>query len=1072
MITKRFKTNIIQIYTIVLLTAIYCFSPLKGYCQSKRTIHGKVVSAENTKPLSGATVSIKGSNNQVNTGTNGSFIIQVAAGELLEISFVGYESKEIHVNTSLSSRPEIALKPANSSLQEVEVVSTGYQRLPKERATGSFSYVNEEMTNRRVGTDLISRLEDMSAGLAFNRNGKTSSSFNIRGQNTLYASSKPLIVIDNFPYEGDLNTVNPNDVESVTLLKDAAAASIWGARAGNGVLVITTKKGKFDSAPKVDFNSNYTIGSKRDLFYRPKISLNDYIDLEQTLFETGFYKNMETAVAKTALSPVVELLILGREGKMIPDEVSRQIGIYRTQDIREQQAAFLERKSSASQISLNISGGGNLQRYFLSAGLDRSLSNSVGNGYKRLTINGQNTYHFNPKLELSLGLNFTRSITDNNAPAIFSFYPYGILQDEQGNPSPINRYLRAPFTADAVSKGLLDWQYRPLQELNLADNQSKLSDYRINGNLKYKIIPTLSAELLYNYSGSRQVQRNIQSAQNYMARDMVNRYTEIKADGTFSRPVPIGGIMDQEINQSGAQSLRGQLNFNETLAQKHSITAIAGAEIRELISESNINRVYGYQDEYGRGAIVDYLTRYKQNVNPASSLVIPNLDNTETVTDRFVSYYFNAAYTYDQRYTLSASVRSDQSNLFGVKADQKGIPLYSMGGAWNISSEPFYKLDWLPYLKLRSTYGYNGNTSRIYSAYITASLVNSTSSPISQSYASITNPPNPELRWERVQMINLGLDFASRSKILSGSIEYYFKKSTDLLGVAPFPFSTGIQIFRGNVADTKGSGLDLTLNARILNNRFKWESTGLLSISRDQVTAYQPQTIGTGFLNGSLSPTVGRPLYGISSYTWAGLDPATGDPMGYLNGSVSKDYAKILSGASLDNVIFNGSAIPVYYGSLRNTFSYGPFSLSLLISYRLGYYFHRESVTYGTNFGLGSFSSGSGTHGDYAKRWKTTGDESFTQVPSRPSAIISGRDDFYAYSDVLVEKGDHVRLQDIRLSYELVCRKEKLPFSSLSIYGYANNLGLIWKANKNHIDPDFQLMRQPITVSLGLKVGF
>ena len=1065
----------LKIYTptlFILFITVTSVLPLNSFGQLKKILSGKVISAETKMPLTGASVREKGKLNRVKTNEKGEYKIETAGDPMIEVSFVGFKTREIKVSTLPTTNAEIALQPSENSLQEVEVVSTGYQKLPKERATGSFSQIGEAQLNRRVGTDLISRLEDMSSGLAFNRSGKTSSTFNIRGQNTLYSSSKPLIVIDNFPYEGDLNTINPNDVEMVTLLKDAAAASIWGARAGNGVLVITTKKGKPETAPKVIFNSNLTISAKRDLFYRPRISAVDYIDLEQSLFSKGFYNNIETAAAKTALSPVIELLILQRDGKISADEANRQIIIFKTQDIRDQQTKFLERKSTAAQLSLNVSGGSKTNTYYLSTGYDHNLANLVGNGYKRLTFNGQNTYQFSPKLELNIGLNFARSVTENNAPAFFSSYPYGTLQDENGNPAPINRYLRATFINDATTKGLLDWQYKPLQELALAGNTTCLSDYRINAGLKYKIIPSLSAEVLYNYSGSRQTTKNIQSPQSYAARDFINRYTEIKTDGTLFRAVPIGGLLDQDNNNINNQSLRTQLNFNENIGQKHSLTAIAGAEIREMTGESNVSRIYGYQDEYGKGAIIDYLTRFKQFQNSASSLVIPNTDNMERIIDRYLSYYVNGAYTYNQRYTLSASARLDQSNLFGVKANQKGVPLYSVGAAWNISSEDFYKLDWLPYLKFRSTYGYNGNTSRIYSAFITARLINGISSPIGQPYASITNPPNPQLRWERVRMINLGLDFSSRSKTISGSIEYYFKNSKDLLGVASFPFSTGIQIFRGNVANTRGSGLDLTLNASVINQRLKWETTGLLSISRDEVTAYQASTIGTGFLNGSLSPTVGRPLYGISSYQWAGLDPLTGDPRGYLNGAINKDYAKIISGATLDDVIFNGSAIPVYYGSLRNTFSYGPFSLSVLISYRLGYYFHRESVIYGTNSGLGSTVSGSGTHGDYGKRWRNSGDEANTQIPSAPTSIISGRDDFYTYSDALTEKGDHIRLQDIRLSYDLANPKIKLPFSSLSVYGYANNLGLLWRANESGIDPDYQLMPFPLTISIGLKAGF
>jgi len=319
-------------------------------------------------------------------------------------------------------------------------------------------------------------------------------------------------------------------------------------------------------------------------------------------------------------------------------------------------------------------------------------------------------------------------------------------------------------------------------------------------------------------------------------------------------------------------------------------------------------------------------------------------------------------------------------------------------------------------------------------------------------------------------MFNIGMDFGMKANRITGSIEYYTKRNHDLYGSVPYPYSTGVMFFKGNVASTKGNGLDLTINAKILERNIKWSATGLLSWTKDIVVDVPEQSISSGFLDGNLVPIKGKPLYGISSYRWAGLDPSNGDPIGYLNGLESKSYSKIISTATLENIVFNGSAIPLYYGSLRNTFAYRNFSLSFLISYRLGYFYHRESVIYGNNFGLGSTTGGTPTHGDYGKRWKAIGDELHTQVPSVPLSNVSGRDDFYKYSEVLVEKGDHIRFQDIRLDY-MFSNKHNLPFRTIGLYAYANNIGLIWKANKQHIDPDYRNMPLPLTLSLGIKIG-
>ncbi|WP_336834469.1 SusC/RagA family TonB-linked outer membrane protein [Sphingobacterium siyangense] len=1040
--------------------------PIKA--QENLMIRGQVISQENKQPLPGATIKSKATKLVIATDKDGNFSFESKSGDYISVSFTGFESKSFTL-LKADKNLVVELLPSDHRIDEVQVVSTGYQKLPKERATGSFATIDNKELNRRPGENVLSRLEDMSAGLSINKTSTTKSQFNIRGQNTLFGGSKPLIIVDNFPYDGDLNAINPNDVESVTLLKDASAASIWGARAGNGVLVITTKKGNNDRAIEININSNLMIGGKRDLFYRPRISVDDYIDLEQELFKKGFYKNTETNKNKLALSPVVEMLILARDGKLSEDDAISAIAQYRQQDIRDDQLKYFERNSFASQVAFDISGGTKGYSYRASAGYDRALENQRGQEHDRYTVGLNNVYQLNSRLELGLGVNFVKTLTENNNVNFVPFYPYGRLKDESGNNMSSSK-LRQPYILEQPTKGLLDWQYRPLDELALNDDNTNVSDYRINTSLKYKIWNGLSTQFLYNYTGSRSNRINNQHEESYFTRDLINRYTAINKDGSLSRAVPIGSVVDGYLSKMDAHNFRWQLDFQHKFAALHDLNAIGGIEVRAINSENWINRSYGYQEDTGKGILVDYLTRFPQYINPASSSQIPNIDDHKGNADRFLSYYMNAGYSYRNRYSLSASTRFDQSNLYGVKTNEKGVPLFSVGAAWTLSSEPFYSLDFLPYLKLRTTYGRSGNTSNFYSANIITSLANASSSPIGEPYAVVENPPNPSLRWEKMAMFNVGMDFAMKANRITGSIEYYTKRNHDLYGSVPYPYSTGVMFFKGNVASTKGNGLDLTINASILDRDIKWSATGLLSWTKDIVVDVPEQSISLGFLDGNLVPIKGKPLYGISSYRWAGLDPSNGDPIGYLNGLESKSYSKIISTATLENIVFNGSAIPLYYGSLRNTFAYRNFSLSFLISYRLGYFYHRESVVYGNNFGLGSTTGGTPTHGDYGKRWKAIGDELHTQVPSVPLSNVSGRDDFYKYSEVLVEKGDHIRFQDIRLDY-MFSNKQNLPFRTMGLYAYANNIGLIWKANKQHIDPDYRNIPLPLTLSLGIKIG-
>ncbi|RZS95782.1 TonB-dependent receptor plug domain-containing protein [Cecembia calidifontis] len=229
----------------------------------------------------------------------------------------------------------IKLRPQDLSLSEVEIVSTGYQQLPKERATESFVQVENELISRRITTNLIDRLEDITPGLRFNRTG--TDPINIRGRDTLFANNRPLVIIDNFPYDGPLENINPNDVESITVLRDAAAASIWGARAGNGVIVINTKRGGFNTPVTVSITSNISTTDRQDAFYRPLMGTQDYISIERDLFNRGFYAGTENSIVRAPLSPVIETLIDARDGRITQQQADNIIEGFSMMDVRNDQ---------------------------------------------------------------------------------------------------------------------------------------------------------------------------------------------------------------------------------------------------------------------------------------------------------------------------------------------------------------------------------------------------------------------------------------------------------------------------------------------------------------------------------------------------------------------------------------------------------------------------------------------------------------------------------------------------------------------------------------------------------------
>lgn len=1063
------KRNFI-LYLLILL-------PLLSLAQDD--LRGRVTSTAGAAPVAGVTVSVQGQ--RTATDSAGRFVLRgIADQAVIVFSHLNYGREVLAASALRQQGGNVRLTPKANELEQV-TVSTGYQKIPQERATGSFVQVNQRLLNRRVSTDILSRLADVTPGLIFNRVGP--STISIRGQSTISANASPLIVIDNFPYDGDINNINPNDVESISILKDAAAASIWGARAGNGVIVITTKNGRYNQAPKVTLNANVTVGAKPDLYYQPQMSTADYIAVERRLFGQGYYRAAETEADRPPLTPVVQLLAAARDGRITAAEADRQISALSTRDVREDQTRYLYQTPVSQQYSLGISGGSAANRYQLSGGYDHNLAAERGNGYQRLTLNVSDHYLLlRQKLELSAQVYMTSSRSPQNAllpyqlnmSATQPLYPYARLAGPGGEALALVHGYNQAFTTGAQAAGFLDWQYRPLDEQRLADNRTGQLDYRINTGARYKIRPFLSAELLYQYGNSRSTLQHLFRQETYYARDLINRFTQTAADGTRSYPVPLGGILDRTESVLTMHNARFQLNYDQVLRGAHHLSAIAGSEVRQSRTAGNSFTAYGYDELYGSSQPVNYTGTFAYAYNPSrTGNRVPYLMGFSGTTDRFVSYFANAAYTYQGRYTLSGSGRLDQSNLFGVNTNQKGVPLYSAGASWNLSDEPFYHWSGLPYLKLRSTYGYNGNIDKSLSAYTTANYFAGTISPIGLPFARIVNPPNPELRWERIRILNLGADFQFVHNIIGGSVEFYWKKGQDLIGASPLPPQTGVSAFRGNTANTSGNGLDVTINTRNLNGPLQWQTGFFCSYVRDRVTHYlAPATnVVADYLTGGFPvPTEGRPLYGIYSYAWAGLNPQTGDPQGYLNGQVSTDYTAMRQQTTIGNLIYHGSARPTTFGALRNTFSYRNFSLSANISYRLGYYFRRPSVSYG------SVLTGNGGHGDYAQRWQQPGDEQRTQVPSMPGAIIPNREEFYAYSSVLVEKGDHIRLQDATLSYET----GKLPFSRIPVknvrfYVYANNLGILWKAAQTSLDPDYfetNTLPPVRTIALGLQAEF
>lgn len=1058
-------------------------------------VTGRVVN-EKGESVSGVSVTIKGTNTITTTNSNGEFsLTSVDPDAVLVFSHVSMETFELKVSgkTDLA----ISLKTKVSALGDVTViVNTGYEKIPKERATGSFGFVNNEQLNRKVGTDILSRLEGVTTGILFDRrqlpaNQSTIAVNNImiRGLNTMTASMKaPLIVIDNFPYNGDINNINPNDVETITILKDAAAASIYGARAANGVIVITTKSGNYNQPFRLSLISNVQISQKPDLFAYPKMSQSDFIDVETMLFNEGFYNDELNNPEFPGLSPVVEILNRRRLNEISASDSAMLIGQLRTTDVRNDFDRYIYRTGVNAQYALNMSGGGPNLKYSLLGGYDKSVSALAGDEFSRITLRSNTSFTPVKNLELNLGISYTNTrIKNNSLGGIGGFnfdysgralYPYGKLVDAEGNPLVIPKNYRVGYTDTAGGGKLLDWGYRPLQEIRNSDNKKRLQDLVLGFRANYKLTSYLQLQAQYEYEHTSGAANNFRSQETYFTRNLINLYTQIDNNSPVYM-IPLGGIMDFDNSTLTAHQARLQLNFDKAWGIRHRVTALAGGEIRDIKNTIETQRLYGFDPNTYTNSSVDYITRFPL-YGERGSATIPDRSGVALLIDRFVSTYGNIAYTYAERYTLSASARKDAANIFGVNANNRWKPLWTVGGAWNIYKEPFYNSALFPLLRLRATYGYQGNVNNTLSPYTIITYFPGYASIVNQISAGIASPANPELSWESIRQFNVGIDF-SLARIITGTVEFYSKKSNNLIWEAPIDPTTGRTGVKSNSASMTGQGVEVRLNSTNLKGAFQWNTEFGYSYVKNTVTNYGGADIIDKAFTGSSLISSGLNIlgfrksapYSIYSYAFAGLDPVTGNPRGYLGKTITNDYQAIFDQVYSDtaSIVYHGSAIPTSFGYFNNIFRFKGFSLLVNINYRLGYYFRKSSVNY---FAL---ISGGAQHNDYAKRWQAPGDEEFTTVPSFVYPLSnSRRDDFYAKSSANVLKGDNVRLQNIRLSYDFRPKVKNWFINSIQAYCSVENLGILWRANKEGLDPDYDILVEsypvPKVITFGLNLGF
>ncbi|MCZ4243539.1 SusC/RagA family TonB-linked outer membrane protein [Pedobacter punctiformis] len=1068
-----------QQYIQIILSVIFLLLVFNASAQVKPpfTIKGKVTDLDGKR----ISVSVRSAKSgMAGTDEDGNFTLQIKRlPDTLWFSAIGYVSifKSVLRNDFINVR----MTPKIEQLEEV-LVQTGYQSLKPNEINGTVSVINEQALNSRAGTNILDRLAGQSSGLLFNvgkSNGNPQSNLNIsiRGLGTINGPLDPLIVLDGYIYEGDINNINPNDIDNVSILKDAAAASIWGARAGNGVMVISTKKGKLNQPLQIGFNASAMVQAKPDLFAIREMSASDYIEVERKLFNSGYFDNQIAQSPFQALTPAVEILFAQRSAKISAAQASTMLADLAKNNTQQSYSDHFYTQAITQQYGLNIKGGGNKNTYFLSAAYDKQKGETYTTADK-LNIRLSNDFKLLDKLTLATNVYFTSLKTNSGRPVyktigIGNRFPvYLSFLDADGNAIEVARKYRSNYIDTAGNGKLLNWKYYPAEDYKHSTVAKLQQELFASAALKYQLLSYLSLNLSYQYQKQNTNSKAFSDPESYAARDLINTYSQLnRSTGVVKYIVPPGGIQDEDITDIASQTGRFQLNLNKNIGV-HVINAIAGVEARNVETNASGVTRYGYREDPLYFSLIDPVTSYPEFLGGDYSQI--STDGTLLATHyRFVSLYANAAYSYRGKYSISGSIRRDGSNIFGANTNDKWKPLWSAGIGWSLSNESFYNVEWLPFLKLSATFGYSGNVDLTKTASAVASYL--TYPVTGLPFTRVSNINNPNLKWEQLSQFNLKVDFASPKERLTGSVAWYLKKGSDLYGEAPYDYTTwgarGVLV--RNIADMKGYGVDAELHSQnVATGTFKWNTDLYLSYNASKTVKYyreQGSDLSALLSSGSsITPVVGKPLYAIARYKWAGLD-ASGNPQGYLNGKVSTNYSamQIEAFTTGNNLEYLGAASPTVFGSFINTFKYKAFSISLNFSYRLGYYLSKSSINYGN---LVTFGQG---HGDYEKRWQKSGDEILTNVPAFVYPVNQPRDAFYLASTINAIKGDNIRLDYINLSYKFNTASWHFPFRNLEAYAIVQNCALVWKASKENVDPDYADVIPPARqFSFGLRGNF
>lgn len=999
-----------------------------AHAETLRDLHVTGTVTADGEPMPGVSVLLKGTTIGTITDIDGKYSLNATSNGTLVFSFVGMKTVEQAIN----NRQVINVTLVSDSKELEEVMVVAYATAKKYSFTGAASTVKGDQIAKLQTSSVSKALEGTVAGLqasASSGQPGTDAEIRIRGVGSINASSSPLYVVDGVPYDGSINAINPDDIASMTVLKDAASAALYGSRGANGVIIITTKQGKTDSKASVNIKATFG-GSNRAVKEYEQLDTNQYFELYWEAIRNEYAKNTKKyptlADANAGASKDLVNTLMGGGPNPYGNKYPQPVG---TDGKLVAGAAplwnsdwtdALEQQALRSEVNLSVSGGGKTNQYYFSAGYLNDKGIVLESSYERFNLRSNITSEMTKWLKGGANISFTHS--KQNYPQSYDsssgnvimgsllmapFYPIYEVDENGSYKHDANGNLIPDFGSYRPTGSMSDWN----MVATLPDDKAERMKDEVSARtfLEVTFIKGLKFKTSFNFD-----------LVNYNSLDFQNSNM---GDGAI-----YGGETSRENDRTFSWTWNNILSYDKTIGDHH-FNILAGQE------------AYSY--------------RYDELTASRSKMALPNFPelavgsqitgaNGYRIDYSLVGYLVNGQYDFKNKYFLTASFRRDGSSRFSKESRWGNF--WSVGGSWRIDREKFMKNteDWLSALTLKASYGAQGNDNL--GTYYASSGLYSVVSNNNENGLVSNRLATPNLKWETNLNFNVGLEFSLWNNRLSGSFDFFQRKSKDLLYSRPLATSLGYSSIDENVGALKNTGFEIDLKGTIIDTKdFNWKLGINLTHYKNKVTELPLDDMPA---SGYTKLEVGRSVYDFYTKEWAGVNPENGNPMWYKNvtdenGNITKVATETYNDG--DYYFVNKSSLPKVYGGFNTSFSYKGIELSALFSYSIGGYVYNRDKNFLLSYGS---ATGRAWSKDMLDRW--TPENRYTDVPK---VEMSSSNSWTSASSRFLVNNSYLRLKNLMLSYNFPqYLVKKMCLGGLQVFVQGDNL-LTFNKNQG-LDPE------------------